>query len=211
MKANCLIVGAGGLAREVYITMRDEMINIAGFLGLPDEVGQTLYGHPICGTDQDLAPWDDHAFVLGIGNPILRGKIIERFKSVQAHWPNIISKKAHWGGAYSLIRIGAGNVIQPGVVATTDIHVGSWNHFNLNVTVGHDAVIGSCNVINPGVNISGGVTIGNACLIGTGAQILENLIIGDGVVIGAGAVVIKNVPPHTTVAGVPARIIKNGD
>lgn len=44
-------------------------------------------------------------------------------------------------------------------------------------------------------------------LIGAGAKILGNVEIGTGAKIGAGSVVLKDVPPHTSVAGVPAKII----
>lgn len=49
--------------------------------------------------------------------------------------------------------------------------------------------------------------IGNGVLIGAGAIVLGNIKVGDGARIGAGSVVVKEVPPHVTVAGVPARII----
>lgn len=43
--------------------------------------------------------------------------------------------------------------------------------------------------------------------LGAGALILPGVTIGHHAVVGAGAVVTKNVPPHTTVAGVPAKIV----
>ena len=49
--------------------------------------------------------------------------------------------------------------------------------------------------------------VGNGVLIGAGAQILGNVAIGEGSKIGAGSVVLEPVPPHSTVAGVPARIV----
>jgi serine O-acetyltransferase len=49
--------------------------------------------------------------------------------------------------------------------------------------------------------------VGNGVLIGAGAKILGNVSIGTGSKIGAGSVVLCDVPPHTTVAGVPARIV----
>ena len=43
--------------------------------------------------------------------------------------------------------------------------------------------------------------------VGTGATILSGIEIGEGATVGAGAVVTRNVPPGTTVAGNPARIV----
>ncbi len=44
-------------------------------------------------------------------------------------------------------------------------------------------------------------------LLGAGAKILGNVEIGEGAKVGAGSLVLKDVPPHTSVAGVPARVI----
>ncbi|WP_035759048.1 serine O-acetyltransferase [Granulicoccus phenolivorans] len=47
--------------------------------------------------------------------------------------------------------------------------------------------------------------IGRGVLIGAGAKVLGNIRVGEGAKIGAGSVVLHDVPPHTTVAGVPAK------
>jgi len=49
--------------------------------------------------------------------------------------------------------------------------------------------------------------IRSGVLLGAGAKILGNVEIGEGAKIGAGSVVLKDVPPHTSVAGVPAQIL----
>ncbi len=49
--------------------------------------------------------------------------------------------------------------------------------------------------------------VGNGVMIGAGAKILGNVKIGEGSKIAACSVVLKDVPPHSTVAGVPARIV----
>ncbi len=49
--------------------------------------------------------------------------------------------------------------------------------------------------------------VGRCVMIGAGAKILGNIHVGDAARIAAGSVVLKDVPPHTTVAGVPARVI----
>ena len=52
------------------------------------------------------------------------------------------------------------------------------------------------------------VTIEDDIWIGANAVILPGVTIGNHSVVAAGAVVTKNVPPHSLVAGVPAKIIK---
>jgi serine O-acetyltransferase len=48
-------------------------------------------------------------------------------------------------------------------------------------------------------------TVGNGVIIGAGAQVLGAITIGDNARIGANAVVVRDVPPDTTVVGIPAR------
>jgi len=82
-------------------------------------------------------------------------------------------------------------------------------------------VIGETAVIDDEVSILQDVTLGGTgkasgdrhpkvrrgVLIGAGAKILGNLEIGECSKIASGSVVLKDVPPNTTVAGVPARVI----
>jgi serine O-acetyltransferase len=49
--------------------------------------------------------------------------------------------------------------------------------------------------------------IRNGVLIGAGAKILGNIEVGEGAKVAAGSVVLHPVPPHTTVAGVPAKVV----
>lgn len=49
--------------------------------------------------------------------------------------------------------------------------------------------------------------IGRGVMIGAGAKVLGNIRVGEGAKIGAGSVVLHEVPPHTTVAGVPAKVV----
>ncbi|KAA0694419.1 serine O-acetyltransferase [Neorhizobium sp. P12A] len=82
-------------------------------------------------------------------------------------------------------------------------------------------VVGETAVIGDNVSILHGVTLGgtgkegsdrhpkiaNGVLIGAGAKILGNIQIGHCSRIAAGSVVLKEVPPKTTVAGVPAKVV----
>lgn len=55
------------------------------------------------------------------------------------------------------------------------------------------------------------VNIGQHVFIGTGAIILPGVDIGDHAIIAAGAVVNKDVPSHTTVGGVPAKVLPKNE
>ena len=82
-------------------------------------------------------------------------------------------------------------------------------------------VIGETAVVGKNVSILQSVTlggtgkdegnrhpkIGDGVLISAGAKILGNICVGAGAKVGAGSVVLEDVPAHTTVAGVPAKIV----
>ncbi len=84
------------------------------------------------------------------------------------------------------------------------------------VVIGETAEIGNDVLIYQGVTLGGTgkekgkrhPTLGDHVVIGTGAKVLGNITIGDHVKIGAGSVVIRSVPDHSTVVGVPGRIVR---
>jgi len=57
-------------------------------------------------------------------------------------------------------------------------------------------------------DLRGGPTIGDGVLLGVGAKVLGPITVGDRARIGAGSVVLTDVPPFSTVAGVPARVVR---
>lgn len=52
--------------------------------------------------------------------------------------------------------------------------------------------------------------IGKNCVIGVNSLILPGVTIGDHCIVAAGSVVTKDTPPHTIVAGNPAKVIRSG-
>ncbi|SEW01957.1 serine O-acetyltransferase EpsC [[Clostridium] fimetarium] len=103
-----------------------------------------------------------------------------------------------------------------------EIHPGAQIGEGLFIDHGYGVVIGETAIIGDNVTLYQGVTlggtgkehgkrhptVGNNVMIGAGAKILGSFTIGDNSKIGAGSVVLENVPPNSTVVGVPGRIVK---
>ena len=102
--------------------------------------------------------------------------------------------------------------IHPGATIGRELFI---DH-GMGVVIGETAIIGNNVTLYQGVTLGGTgkekgkrhPTVGNNVVIGTGAKVLGNITIGDNSYIGANAVVIKDVPPNSTVVGVPGRITK---
>jgi serine O-acetyltransferase len=83
------------------------------------------------------------------------------------------------------------------------------------VVIGETAEIGNNVTIYQGVTLGGTgkekgkrhPTIGNNVVISTGAKVLGAITVGENSKIGAGSVVLKDVPPNSTVVGVPGRVV----
>lgn len=103
-----------------------------------------------------------------------------------------------------------------------EIHPGATIGERVFIDHGAGVVIGETTEIGDNVTIYQGVTlggtgketgkrhptIGNNVMIASGAKVLGPVVIGDFVKIGAGSVVLKDVPPHSTIVGVPGRIVR---
>jgi serine O-acetyltransferase len=86
----------------------------------------------------------------------------------------------------------------------------------MGVVIGETCEIGDNVTIYQGATLGGTgkekgkrhPTIGSNVMISAGAKILGPFKVGDHARIGAGAVVLKEVPPNSTVVGIPGRVIK---
>ncbi|MDE6203569.1 MAG: serine O-acetyltransferase, partial [Lachnospiraceae bacterium] len=87
------------------------------------------------------------------------------------------------------------------------------------VIIGEPTFIGDNVTLYQGVTLGGTgkeqgkrhPTIGNNVMISAGAKVLGSFTIGDNSKIGAGSVVLEEVPPGSTVVGVPGRVVKRNN
>jgi serine O-acetyltransferase len=104
---------------------------------------------------------------------------------------------------------------------SVDIHPAARIGSGVIIDHGTSVVIGETAVVEDYVSILHEVTLGGTgkesgdrhpkirrgVLLGVGAKILGNIEVGIGAKVAAGSVVLRDVPPHTTVAGIPARVV----
>lgn len=103
-----------------------------------------------------------------------------------------------------------------------EIHPGATIGKGLFIDHGHGVVIGETAILGDNVTLYQGVTLGGTgkekgkrhptlednVMVSTGAKILGSFTVGENSKIGAGSVVLKEVPPNSTVVGVPGHIVK---
>lgn len=207
-----LIVGAKGFAKEVLEVLYQlhDIENVVFYDDVSEDLPKQLYERfDILRNAEEVEKYFqnvDTRFTIGIGGPVLRKKMFDKFTALGGVFTSTISPKANIGHFGNEIEIGSN--VMTGTVITNDIHLGKGVLINLNCTIGHDSSIGDFVEMSPGVHVSGNCKIGSYSNIGTNATILPKITIGKNVVVGAGSVVTKDVPDNCLVVGVPAKIIK---
>lgn len=208
-----LIIGAKGFAKEVLeiIHQLDELNDLVFYDDVNKDLPALLFGRfPILKTAEEATKYfknTDIRFTIGIGNPILRKKLYDKFTLLGGEFTSTISPFSHIGNFGNSIDTGCN--IMTGSVLTNDIVLKKGVLVNLNCTIGHDSIINEFVELSPGVNISGNCTIGAYTNVGTSAIILPKVNLGKNVIIGAGAVVTTSIPDNSVAVGIPAKIIKN--
>ena len=117
-----------------------------------------------------------------------------------------------FAGSYVRVIKGGHLILHGGFInENVQITCGDIIEIGNDCTIGRDVVIRSFDghtIEEPGYKISEPIKIGNHVWIGQGAQVLKGVTIGEGAIVAAGAIVTKDVPAHTIVGGIPAKVIK---
>lgn len=106
-----------------------------------------------------------------------------------------------------------------------EIHPGARIGKGLFIDHGNGVIIGETAIVGDNVTLYQGVTLGgtgkehgkrhptlcNNVMVSAGAKVLGSFTIGENSKIGAGSVVLEEVPPNSTVVGVPGRVVKRNN
>ena len=139
------------------------------------------------------------------------------FKAVLRHrFAHRLYKKGHYFWARKVFQRTVrktGIEIHPGA----QIGKGFFIDHGMGVIIGETAIIGDNVTLYQGVTLGGTgketgkrhPTICDNVMIGAGAKVLGSFTVGENSMIGAGAVILQEVPPNSTVVGVPGRIVRH--
>lgn len=204
-----LIVGAGGLAKEVLqvLLWARHTDDIAFLDEITADAPRTLYGRfaVLRSVDEVHSYWSRHgaAFVVAVGAPASREALTARFSSMGGCPETLVSNHAlvaHLG-----VEMGRGVCLMPQALVMVGATIGDGALINKGALVSHDARIGRFCAIAPGARILGHASVADLTEVGAGAVVLPGVKVGTRCRIGAGAVVMHDIPDGTTVAGNPAQ------
>lgn len=207
-----LIIGAKGFAKEILeiLHQNGETENLCFYDDVSENVPKFLYQKfKVLINESQVKEYfqnTDKRFTLGIGNPILRFKLYEKFVELGGIYSSTISKNAEIG-SFGLTILEGCNILS-GVKVSNDVEIGLGTMIYYNSIITHDVTIGKFCEISPDVKLLGKCKISDFVQIGAGAIIFPNVKIGHHSIIGAGSIVRNNVPENVMVAGIPAVIKK---
>ncbi len=206
---NLVIIGAGGLAREVYdlaisIYGKNANFQVKGFLSDgPSNIEKMGYP-PVLGKVAEYKIEANDVFFCAIGNVNDRKRTVEVIQNKGGNFINLIHESVIISPS---AKIGQGVAIKANCTIASDCTIGNFTYIQGTVILGHDVIIGDYCQVNSFTFFAGYTQIGHCCTINAGAKFIQNVKVGNNSIVGMGSVVLKNVEPNTTVFGSPARKI----
>lgn len=186
---------------------------------LPDIVkhGRVVLGEgSVVQAGVTLGHRDDGTLVIGENAVIRSGSVIYSDVVIGVNFRsghNILIRENTSIGSNTLI--GTNTVVDGHCTIGNNVSVQTGVYITINTVLEDDVFMGPCSVTTNdkqmvrGAELKGPV-IKKGARIGANAVILPGIVIGENAVVGAGSVVTRDVPAGQTVAGNPARIMKEG-
>jgi len=203
-----LIVGAGGLGREVLHWACDAWPDMAplieGFLSADAGI---LAGHdcslPVIGDPARFEPQSGDALLLAIGIQHVRRRVAENLLARGAEFLTLVHPTAIVAPTAS---IGAGSIVCPGVIVSDAARLGRFTLLNYHASIAHDGATGDFAVLAPYATLGGGARVADDVFLGLHASVGPGIEVGMGSKVAANSCALADVPPESLVHGVPGRL-----
>lgn len=199
MSESIILIGGGGHAKVIIDCIRASGREIVGILDDALATNTTILGVPVLGKIADYKQYQNHDFVIAIGNNAVRRQVVQQ---LAVRWATVIHPSAVVSAS---AKLGEGTVVMPGAVINAGAGIGQHCIINTGAAVEHDNVLQDFVHISPKAALGGTVTVGECTHIGIGACVRNNITICGGCTIGAGAAVVKDIAEPGVYVGVPAR------
>lgn len=202
-----VLIGAGGYSKSVIDSIDIYNYKLEGFIDEFTDAKEHL-GYPILSNSIENFPnKDNYVYFISIGNNENRKRWFDSLTKMKLRLINVVDKSA---------------IVSPQATIGTGCFIGKLAVVNSKAGVGNDVIINTRALVEHGCRVSahanlstnsvinGDVEIGEGTFVGSCSVTIGQRKIGNWSTIGAGAVVINDVGDGVTVAGVPAKIIKQG-
>ncbi len=203
-KPHLILIGAGGHAHVcIDVIEQHGQYQIAGLVGMPEEMHTRHFGYSVIATDKDLpqlAKEYQYTFItLGqIQSPDNRIRLYRLATEFGFQLPVIIASTAHVSDHAT---IGAGTIVMHGAIVNAGARVGINCIINTRSLLEHDATVADHCHISTGAILNGDVSIGAGSFVGSGSVIKEGLTLGKCCVVGMGLSVRQSLSNHTRFVG----------
>jgi UDP-perosamine 4-acetyltransferase len=207
-----LILGAGYQGKVLYDLFSESGRTVLGFLDDDlERIGSSHVGLPVLGSRDSVDAVVSE--LEGAGSGVELALAIGSNEARQDAYEFCMDQGFPISQAIHPTAFVAGTaIVGPALQMMAGAQVGAFSHVGANViinsaaSVDHDNRIEDHVSIYPKAVLNGRVVVEQGAYVGSGAVVLPGITIGERAYVGAGAVVTRDVPPDTTVSGVPARV-----
>lgn len=204
---NLVIIGASGLAREVFDLAHicygsNPDFKIKGFLSDGPSQIESM-GYPkVLNTVAGYDVKEGDVFFCAIGNVKDRKKTVEIILAKGGKFINLIHPSSIISPS---AKIGTGVAIKAFCSVASDVFISDFTYIQSSVIIGHDVRIGQFCQVNSFSFFAGNCNINNLCTINAGAKLVQKTVVEEEAIVGMGSVVLTRVKKGTTVFGIPAK------
>ena len=198
------MVGGGGFGRELAQYAVDTgRFRLKGVLD--DRAGEGFdspHGLEVLGTISGYEIRPGQVFLLAVGNPETRQRIVERYEAAGAVFESVIHPLAY---VASTAKLGRGIVVAPFATVGASATVSDFVQVHFYASVAHDTITGPFAALSPYSVVNGGGKLEECVFLGTRATVNPGKRVGAHSRVAAGSVVYRDVPAGSIASGNPAK------